>query len=475
MSTSTFTETLTINRLSSSPFSPASLRKRHRSTHREEAIKPYKLPSPSRGRRSAVTRNSITQATPHEAEEVKPVVTPFSAAGSPSDQLNNFLGQEAGCNIPAAATCNKVLRFITQRNRKIYSAAFRDITEEVYNRISCIIETLPQKPRLAYNRDTLKLTVDMPSSVHEAVMKVLSPGMEHVDAFLRSLLSGTWLDSDSHTNLTIKAEGFECIPDLAHIITALSDPPLKAILVVCEVALSQPRASILQKFRDIIEAYPGIVMLFMIDIAQVQYQAPKTLSAAWKTLRLEEKARSEPSFLSIRTGERSLNQPMSIVVEEHSWCALSSVYVKVWVRGDHPINVDTQDPALVASGDLFPTKTIDDVTVMIEKGLSLMRNRYADLALHACPNIDLTALRTTHIPSPFSWDHMLSKLALASMTLAHERYVNWYDVVPKGRCSADKTLSTNEGPWMYTRSRTGATRGSHATLGRGRLLRRHRG
>jgi hypothetical protein len=72
---------------------------------------------------------------------------------------------------------------------------------------------------------------------------------------------------------------------------------------------------------------------------------------------------------------------------------------------------------------------MDNVTSMIKKGLSLVRQRYIDWALHAWPNINVTALRIAQIPSPFSWDYMILKLALASMTLAFERYKGWYNVV----------------------------------------------
>jgi hypothetical protein len=49
----------------------------------------------------------------------------------------------------------------------------------------------------------------------------------------------------------------------------------------------------------------------------------------------------------------SLHRPAldaPVIVEDHTWCSISSVWFKVWVRGDDPINIHSDDSNLVADG-----------------------------------------------------------------------------------------------------------------------------
>jgi len=123
------------------------------------------------------------------------------------------------------------------------------------------------------------------------------------------------------------------------------------------------------------------------------------------------------------------------------------------------------DAAAFLQQDLFPKNAMGDVTLMMEKGLSLMRDRYVDLSILTRPNIDATALRAMKIACPFSWDDVLSDLALSSMDTAYDRYCTWYDkkrenrvegeeLIARKRTAADSEIfHENEGSAMTTRSR----------------------
>ncbi|KAG1723473.1 uncharacterized protein EDB91DRAFT_1255622 [Suillus paluster] len=310
---------------------------------------------------------------------------------------NYFLSEEAGCNLPAVTgRCRKVLRFITQLNY---------ILEKDYARISCIIEDLLAKPRWTYNHDTPVLFVEMPSPVHETVLRVISSGLEQMNRILLDLIFRNLLNSDSHTNLIMNAGALKLIPDIAHMVTTITGPPMSTVPVIGDVTVLQPRADLLRRLKDTVKAFPDILMLIIAVIDErIPYSAPEHQSRAWQNLRTEASVRSCTTFLSNRSGSPSLDVP-SDVVEGHPWCAVSN-------------------PNLTARGELFPDNTMDDVITMIENGLSLVRDHYAHLSQRVSPNVDITARMAAHIRLPFKWDRMLCKLALASMGLAYDQYWN---------------------------------------------------
>lgn len=113
---------------------------------------------------------------------------------------------------------------------------------------------------------------------------------------------------------------------------------------------------------------------------------------------------------------------------------------------------------------------MDKVTRMMERGLSRMRDKYAELARKASPNVDVSALLEARVTLPFTWDAMLSKLAFASMAMAYSRYKSWYmgsrpggtkrtadeafDAEVTGKRTADEAFDS--GPARNTRSLTRA-------------------
>lgn len=99
-----------------------------------------------------------------------------------------------------------------------------------------------------------------------------------------------------------------------------------------------------------------------------------------------------------------------------------------------------------------------------------MRDKYAELARKASPNVDVSALLEARVTLPFTWDAMLSKLAFASMAMAYSRYKSWYlgsrpggtkrtadeafDAEVTGKRTADEAFDS--GPARNTRSLTRA-------------------
>ncbi|KAG2029940.1 hypothetical protein BDR03DRAFT_987435 [Suillus americanus] len=448
--------------------SPAVLKKRYRG----DLDKVAALKRPTRPRPRPATRPVTSQgkglrkespparAPPPQAQKVKTAQPP--AVGK--IQSNYFLCEAArlvGCDLPARGQRHKVLQFISRVNREEDFAAFYSISLEEYNWLFRIIEALPEKPRLAYYSNQRKLIVEMPGGVHETVMNVIRPAFEDVARMLQRLIPGKLIVSQSHPNLTIKAEDLTFVPDFVHAINSCTDPPSVTMPVWGEITASQSETEIPQRLKNIVRAFPDTVMIFTGSIQEnPPYSSPTSYSQAWQVLRSEPSIRSQLQFLSARTGERSLDRPAEVVVEGHCWCQLSAVKFQVWIRGSEPIDIDTTDPQLTAKGTLFPHQEMDSVTAIIERGLSLMKDRYVDISLITNPGANLDALRAVQIPLPFRWDDIIFNFTYSTQLMAYDRYAKWYDAVANGAQSqALQVVDPSDGPAMYTRSRTSARRG----------------
>jgi hypothetical protein len=192
--------------------------------------------------------------------------------------------------------------------------------------------------------------VEMPSHPHEAVIKFINAGLENIDRFLQGHIDSKLLYANLHTNLTVGAGVHRFTHDIAHVVTSCRKPAIKSMPIIGEVAKSQSREDLLQKLRDVVQAFPDVLMLIMVVIGERTYRAPQPRSKAWKKLCPETSVRSYEAFLSEYPEPQTLQVPTEIVVEGHPWCALSSVRFQVWVRSNVPIDVDTTEPSLTAHG-----------------------------------------------------------------------------------------------------------------------------
>ncbi|KIK36182.1 hypothetical protein CY34DRAFT_16558 [Suillus luteus UH-Slu-Lm8-n1] len=373
------TDTITIRSHSSS--NSHVLRKNNRQGNSRKTIKPYKRSSTRPGLAASQARTPVTKDTS-------------------SYQLEATLrGVNSKLTESPIARRHRVLSFVSQSNCETDCKVFQNITRADYDYIFCKIEDCPARPRLEYNCDTHTLVIEMPSPIHEAIIKVISKSLEHLDLVLQDFIAEELLSSDTHTNLTVDGDTVKCIPDILHMVATLTDPPIVINPVMGEVAVSQPRADLLQRLRDRLKEFRGIVLLFIAEVQErIHYTSPTESSQAWIKLQ-KKKLLTSDAFLSDRTGPRSLKNPWTL-----------------WLKSTPGMRWK----------ELFPNKSMDKVTRMIERGLSRMRDKYAELARKASPNVDVSALLEAHVTLPFTWDTMLSKLAFASMAMAYSRYKCWY-------------------------------------------------
>lgn len=191
----------------------------------------------------------------------------------------------------------------------------------------------------------------MASAPHEALVKAIASGLEDVDRILRHQITERLLHCGVHTNLIMDGGSLSIIPDVAQIVTTLNIPTTESVLVIGEVTMSQTRNNLLRKLKDMVKAYPDVQMLIIAGIEEkTPYHAPRCWASAWDNLCSDASVRSRDTFLTNASMPQSLNKPTEIVVEGHTWCAISNIHFEVWVRGNGPIDIDTSDQNLTARG-----------------------------------------------------------------------------------------------------------------------------
>ncbi|KAG2045875.1 hypothetical protein BDR06DRAFT_977896, partial [Suillus hirtellus] len=385
----------------------------------------------SAGRSAIKVTSPAAQPTPSEPlEEATGILTTPPTTGNTSVPLKYSPGEAL-----TTVQCDRVLNFIVRQNRETYSQVFSRINPLQYNSILCAVEQLAAKPRLSYDYETFQLEVEMPSCVHDSVMNVIRRGLESVDKTLQDLITGRLIRTEVHPSFTLNTGKKEFVPDCVHVITAHCNPPVRKIPSLVEIAYSQPEAAVLDRFRSAVKAYPELAMILMVVINEIPtFQSPKRLSHAWRELhpKPDRHLHLEPSFLSLRAELQSLDELIPVIVENHSWCAISSIQVQVWIRGrKSPINIDTKDNRLTARRNLFPVNannaaSMDDVTLMITQGLSLTRDCFVEQCRRADPGANVSALRAAQFHLPFKWADVLDGLTYAMNETAHNRYRTWY-------------------------------------------------
>ncbi|KAG1769913.1 hypothetical protein EV702DRAFT_1202692 [Suillus placidus] len=423
-----------------------------RNSSRSNSVEPFRGKRPSTksttttssGRSQAAIKVTAQPITSEPLGEATGILNTPHTAGNPSVPLTHHptevLGNLLHLILITSADhlqvqCDQVLDFILRQIREKYSKVFSRVTPRHYNSILHAIEKLAGKARLSYDYETLQLEVEMPSCVHDSVVNVIRRGLESVDRMLQNLITGRLIHTELHPSLTLNTGKKEFVPDCVHVITARCNPPVRKVSSLIEVAFSQSEAALLDRFRNAVNAYPELGWILMVVINEIPpYQSPERLSHTWRELRPKPNGNlfSETSFLSLRAEPRSLDEPTPVVVENHSWCTISSIQVQVWIRGrKSPINIDTKDNRLTARGNLYPANadnaaSMDNVTLMIIQGLSRTRDCFVDQCRRADPNANVSALRAAQFDLPFKWADVLDGLTYAMHATAHDRYRSWY-------------------------------------------------
>jgi hypothetical protein len=182
-------------------------------------------------------------------------------------------------------------------------------------------------------------------------MNVMRPGLESLNMLFQRLIARWLVQSEVHPSLKMTAGSSIFIPDCVHVITARRNPIVEKISSIYEVAFSQLEAGLLEKLRKVVKAYPELDMIIMVVIKESSvYRSPSPLSTTSLELGPENNSLSKIEFISLRDGESTLDVPSAVEVGGHCWCAISSVQVRVWVRGQESINIDTKDQSMTACG-----------------------------------------------------------------------------------------------------------------------------
>ena len=120
--------------------------------------------------------------------------------------------------------------------------------------------------------------------------------------------------------------------------------------LILEVAFTQTLADILLKVGELLNAFPEILVVIVIDITETRvYQAPATSSVAWNTFRQHEDLLGLGEFIPPQRSQKGT----VINSGRHTWCSINSIDYPVWVKNGlngGKIDVDVTDDEWYAYG-----------------------------------------------------------------------------------------------------------------------------
>ncbi|KAG1886024.1 hypothetical protein F4604DRAFT_1917703 [Suillus subluteus] len=317
------------------------------------------------------------------------------------DSFRQFVAGNREISPSGQRVCQKALCFIVNQDRHHEYEEFSGIRRAEYEELERFIDEtcyFGLKPRLTYfNDDTL--IIEMPSAVHEAPLVAL------------------------HTALTCFLQG---IPFDRQAINANAGGAKVITYGLAETAFSQHYDALAKKLQDAIIENPSLSLAIAIVIFENQpYRSSNSDSDTARSLLREPSKRAAEDFVSVAGHHPGLNIP--VIVENHVWCSISSVWFKVWVRGDDPIDIFSNDSTLVADGFLYPQDTMTPALAMLEKGVNAIREKLVWLCKEIDDNVDVDALRDPTIVFRVRKEDIVAQIAGAMHETAYRRYSAWYD------------------------------------------------
>ncbi|KAG2126399.1 hypothetical protein BD769DRAFT_1668399 [Suillus cothurnatus] len=337
------------------------------------------------------------------------------------DSFHQFVAGNPEITPSAQRICQQVLHFIAKPDRQHECEKFCGIWQVEYEELVRFIDescNFSLKPRLTYFDDDSTLIVEMPSAVHEAPLVALHTA-------LTCFLENIPFDRQTiNANVLSNIEASDSlVPDMQISLQNMRDAGAKVIVPgMAETVFSQHSNTLINKLEDAIIKNPSLLLVITAVVFEnTPYRSPKRGSDTGHLLLRDPSKQSAKNFIS-ETGPPALNAP--VVVENHTWCSISSVWFKVWVRGNDPIDIYSDDPNLVADGFLYPQDTMAPVLVMMEKGVNAIMERLISL----CKEIDDDddALRNPTIVFRVRKEDITTKIVGAMHETAYRHYSAWY-------------------------------------------------
>ncbi|KIM66052.1 hypothetical protein SCLCIDRAFT_22253 [Scleroderma citrinum Foug A] len=314
----------------------------------------------------------VNSSCPASMPNIYSLAPPSPDVGN--SQLNAFLKPYGVSVTGMGDQCKGILWNVTMSLTSHNAMKFENIDEQQFTIISHFIhhnEWLFGQPCLSYLSRHV-LFVEWPTAIHEVPI-----------TFLTSTLNKTIVD----------------LPYPKHLLN-----------LVLKVAFTQTLVDILLKVGELLNAFPEILMVIVIDIMETRvYQAPATGSVAWNTFRQHK----DPLGLGKSIPPQHSQKGMVINSGGHTWCSINSIDYHIWVKNGlngGKIDVDVTDDEWYAYSTLPSSWGMDGVdrggiNAMLNKGFKLIKESLIAFCkeISGDKDIDLKALEGTLVKFKPQW------------------------------------------------------------------------
>ncbi|KAG2078651.1 hypothetical protein BDR04DRAFT_1087156 [Suillus decipiens] len=108
---------------------------------------------------------------------------------------------------------------------------------------------------------------------------------------------------------------------------------------IAETVFSQHLEALEDKLEDAIDTNPDLLLVAVVVCEQTAYQSPKKNLDAARTLLWDTPKMSKEEFITAAGNLPTLDSPL--VVANHTWCSISSIWFKVWARSISILTIQT--------------------------------------------------------------------------------------------------------------------------------------
>ncbi|KAI9456475.1 hypothetical protein HD554DRAFT_2178093 [Boletus coccyginus] len=311
--------------------------------------------------------------------------------------------------------CQGILKKVLSHSNCNYMK-FYDVSRLQFDTLSRFItsrECFFGRPRLSYLSSQSVIMVEWPSALHEAPINAFHSILNQQITSLPYPRHALSILVNQNAAMKSPNSDAEYIPDTSLSFFSKVGPRLHKYQLILEVAFTQSLTDVLQKVKDIIELFPEVVVVLVIDISESPYRSPKSGGVAWETFRNYGGSIDFDTFLVAGNGSDA-----------------SSVGHPVDRLSGPKIDIDVMEGAHYAHGSTSGNTDMDRVEALLNQGFNLIKDSLVafsrELASSSGISVDLAALQNHVVSFPLSWNFFLDEFKAAAELTAHERYFGWY-------------------------------------------------
>ncbi|KAN0086076.1 hypothetical protein V8E55_007210 [Tylopilus felleus] len=270
------------------------------------------------------------------------------------------------------------------------------------------------------------MIVEWTTAVHEAPINafrsILSKQISTI-SYSRNVLS---ILVNQNAAMKSHNSNSQYIPDTSLSFFSKVWPCLHKYQLILEVVFMQSLTNVLQKVKGIIELFPKITVVLVINISESCHILPESGNVVWANFRNYGSSIDFDTFLAAGDGsDASVGHP--VTSGGHTWCFIEWINYHIWVKdglSGPKINIDVMEGVHYACSSITGDVGMDWIEALLNQGFNLIRDSLIAFSqeLSSSPgvSVDLSTLQNHNISFTSLWNFFLDEFKDAAELTGYE-------------------------------------------------------